>query len=69
MKQSAMSKNNFAVGKFCAKDMNEFQQAFSRSEEVWRGNVLRTYFQSLIVLRMKLYIGVELHLENLDNQI
>ena len=34
MNQRTVSKNNFVSGKFCARDMNELQQAFSRSEEV-----------------------------------
>jgi hypothetical protein len=35
MKQSIVTKNNFICGlKYCAKDMNESQQEFSRSEEV-----------------------------------
>ena len=49
--QSTTSKNNFVIWKFCAKDMNKFQQAFSKSKEVWWENVLWTYYWSLIVLR------------------
>ena len=51
MKQSTMSKNNFVIWKFCAKDMNNFQQAFSRIKEVWRELMLWTYFWSLILQR------------------
>ena len=32
------------IWEICAKDMNEFQQAFSINEEVWSENVLWTYF-------------------------
>ena len=34
MKQSTTSKNNSVVLIFFAKDMNKFQQTFSKSEEV-----------------------------------
>ena len=51
MKQSTTSKNNFVVWKFNAKDMNEFQQALSRTEEVRKENVLWTDFWSLTMLR------------------
>ena len=55
MEQSTMPKHNFAFGKFCAKDINKCQQAFSRSEENWRENVLWTYFGAWLCYRYFLW--------------